>query len=199
MNDIRHRDGYYSIIAKAVRALDRNSGDARRRLYERARAALLAKMRSAENALDEADILVAQASLERAILKIEADAEPDEDAEFANAYEAIQPPPAALPRAGVVAAPGPPPHRPANHNGEHRPGPLARLWTRVIRGGGNDALGAERVAGVGASLFSHFPHDTSSAQRRDTWLTDLLARASREEDAAEDQNFAPPREIRQIR
>ena len=24
MNDIRHRDGYYSIIAKAVRALDRN-------------------------------------------------------------------------------------------------------------------------------------------------------------------------------
>jgi hypothetical protein len=65
MNDIRHRDGYYSIIAKAVRALDRNSGDARRRLYERARAALLAKMRSAENALDEADILVAQASLER--------------------------------------------------------------------------------------------------------------------------------------
>jgi hypothetical protein len=190
---------YYSIIAKAIGGLDPNTGEARRRLYDRARVALVAEMRSAENALDEADILVAQASLERAILKIEADAEPDEDAEFANAYEAIQPPPAALPRAGVVAAPGPPPHRPANHNGEHRPGPLARLWTRVIRGGGNDALGAERVAGVGASLFSHFPHDTSSAQRRDTWLTELLARASREEDAAEDQDFAPPREIRQIR
>jgi hypothetical protein len=190
---------YYSIIARAVGGLDPNTGAARRRLYDRARVALVAEMRSAENALDEADILVAQASLERAILKIEADAEPDEDADFADACEAIQAPPAALPRVGVVAAPGPPPHRPANHNGDHRPGPLARLWTRVIRGGGNDVLGADRVAGAGASPFSHFPHDTSSAQRRDTWLTDLLARASREEDASGDQDFAPSREIRQIR
>jgi hypothetical protein len=188
---------YYSIIARAVGGLDPNTGAARRRLYDRARVALVAEMRSAENALDEADILVAQASLERAILKIEADAEPDEDADFADACEAIQAPPAALPRVGVVAAPGPPPHRPANHNGDHRPGPLARLWTRVIRG--NDVLGADRVAGAGASPFSHFPHDTSSAQRRDTWLTDLLARASREEDASGDQDFAPSREIRQIR
>ena len=94
---------YYSIIAKAVGGLDPNTGAARRRLYDRARVALVAEMRSAGNALDESDILAAQASLEGAIRKIEADAEPDEDAEFANAYEAIQPPPAALPRAGVVA------------------------------------------------------------------------------------------------
>jgi nitrite reductase/ring-hydroxylating ferredoxin subunit len=65
---------YYSIIARAVGGLDPNTGAARRRLYDRARVALVAEMRSAENALDEADILVAQASLERAILKIEADA-----------------------------------------------------------------------------------------------------------------------------
>jgi hypothetical protein len=190
---------YYSIIARAVGGLDPNTGATRRRLYDRARVALVAEMRSAENALDEADILVAQASLERAILKIEADAEPDEDADFADACEAIEPPPATLPRVGVVAAPGPPPHRPANHNGDHRPGPLVRLWTRVIRGGGNDTLGVEGVAGTGASPFIPFPHDTGSAHRRDTWLTDLLARASREEDAAEDQDFAPSREIRQIR
>jgi hypothetical protein len=196
---------YYSIIARAVGGLDPNTSAARRRLYERARVALIAEMRSAENALDEADILVAQASLERAILKIEADAEPDQDAapdeddDFANASEAIQAPPAALLRVGVVAAPGPPPHRPANHNGDHRPGPLARLWTRVIRGGGNDALGAEHVAGAGALPFSRFPYDTNSAQRRDTWLTDLLARASQEEDSAEDQDFAPSRALRQTR
>ncbi len=186
---------YYSIIARAVGGLDPNTGAARRRLYDRARVALVAEMRSAENALDEADILVAQASLERAILKIEADAEPDEDAEFANAYEAIDIPPAVMPRVGVVAAPGPP----ATRNGEYRPGPLLRIWTRVFRGGESDALGVERLAGAAGSPFNHFPHDTNSAQRRDTWLTDLLARASREEDGAEDQDFAPSREIRQIR
>ena len=191
---------YYSIIARAVGGLDPNTGAARRRLYDRARVALVAEMRSAENALDEADILVAQASLERAILKIEADAEPDEDDDQAdgcpaNAAQAIDIPPAVMPRVGVVAAPGPPAYR----NGEHRRGPLLRIWTRVFRGGENDQLGAERLAGAGAQLFNHLPHDANSAQRRDTWLTDLLARASCEEDGAEDQDFAPSREIRQIR
>jgi hypothetical protein len=191
---------YHSIIARAVGGLDPNTGAARRRLYDRARVALVAEMRSAENALDEADILVAQASLERAILKIEADAEPDEEADQANGWpanaeQATDPPPAVMPRVGVVAAPGPPAYR----NGEHRRGPLLRIWTRVFRGGENDQLGAERLAGAGAQLFNHLPHDAKSAQRRDTWLTDLLARASCEEDGAEDQDFAPSREIRQIR
>jgi hypothetical protein len=103
MNDIRHRDGYYSIIAKAVRALDRNSGDARRRLYERARAALLAKMRSADPALDLSDILAAQMSLELAIGEVEADAQRDR-----RVHLAIDTPPTASPRGGVLAAQSPP-------------------------------------------------------------------------------------------
>ena len=69
---------YYTIIAKAVDGLDPNTGAARRRLYDRARVALVAEMRSARNGLDESDILAAQRSLEAAIGKIEADAEADE-------------------------------------------------------------------------------------------------------------------------
>jgi hypothetical protein len=66
---------YYSVMALAVRALDRNTGEARRRLYECARAALIAEMRGA--GLELLDILAAQMSLEEAIGKIEAAAEPE--------------------------------------------------------------------------------------------------------------------------
>jgi hypothetical protein len=65
---------YFSIIAKAVSAFDPNTGAARRRLYERARAALLAEMNSAIPLLDQSDIMAAQMSLELAIGQIEADA-----------------------------------------------------------------------------------------------------------------------------
>jgi hypothetical protein len=85
---------YYSIMAMAVRALDRNTGEARRGLYDRARAALIAEMRGAE--LELLDILAAQMSLEEAIGKIEAAAEPD-----------ARTPSAVIPR-GVLAAPIPP-------------------------------------------------------------------------------------------
>ena len=110
MNDIRHgMADYYTIIAKAVGGLDPNTGAARRRLYDRARVALVAEMRSARNGLDESDILAAQRSLEEAIGKMEADVESDEctgeDADAPLTY---------LPRGGVVEAPYPP----ANQNGE---------------------------------------------------------------------------------
>jgi hypothetical protein len=73
---------YYSIMVRAVRALDLNSGEARRRLYDRARAALLAEMRSAK--LELLDIMAAQMSLEEAIGKIEADAQRDRRVELAR-------------------------------------------------------------------------------------------------------------------
>jgi hypothetical protein len=66
---------YYSIVAKAVGALDRNTGDARRRLYERARAALIAELRSADVAPDLSDMMTAQMLLELAIGEVEADAQ----------------------------------------------------------------------------------------------------------------------------
>jgi hypothetical protein len=67
---------YYTIMAKAVGALQPNTGDARRRLYERARTALLTELRSA----DPSDIMAAQMLLELAIGEVEAAAERDQRA-----------------------------------------------------------------------------------------------------------------------
>jgi hypothetical protein len=173
---------YYTIIARAVGGLDPNTGAARQRLYDRARVALVAEMRNARNALDESDILAAQRSLEEAIGRIEADIEPDQPADM---------PLACLPRGGVVE----PPYPPANQNGEQRRSPLRRLWTHVFHRAGGSARGNERFGGRGAVLSSRFPVETHCGQVRDTWLTDLLARASREEED-DDQTFAPSRAVR---
>jgi hypothetical protein len=62
---------YYTIMAKAVGALEPNTGNARRRLYERARTALVTELRSA----DPSDIMAAQMLLELAIGEVEADEE----------------------------------------------------------------------------------------------------------------------------
>ena len=68
---------YYSIIVNAVSALDWNTRDARRQLYERARAALITRMRGTTPALDQSDILAARISLEEAIGRVEAEARRD--------------------------------------------------------------------------------------------------------------------------
>lgn len=179
---------YYSIVARAVGALDPNTGDARRRLYERARRALLAEMTSAALALDPSDINAARNSLEEAIGMVEAEARLEE-------HRRRAPPPSDLPLDDDIVEASRPP---ANQNGKHRRGPLTRLWTRVLRRAGGSINGIRRdVPRVdrGEALFSHFPDPSHSGKGRDTWLTDLLARASREDEEAEDQDFAPPRKI----
>jgi hypothetical protein len=66
---------YYTIMVKAVGALDPNTGDARRRLYERARTAFLAELRGDDPGLAQSDIMAAQMALELAIGEVEADAQ----------------------------------------------------------------------------------------------------------------------------
>ena len=91
-----------------------------------------------------------------------------------------------------------PPRPPANQNGRRRRGPLTRLWTQVVRRAGEGINGMRRdVPRVdhGEALFSHFPDPSHSGKGRDTWLTDLLARASRDDEEVEDQDFAPPRKV----
>jgi hypothetical protein len=64
---------YYPLIARAVDGLGASTGEARRALYERARAALVGQLRSIEPPLSEADITRERLALEDAIRKVEAE------------------------------------------------------------------------------------------------------------------------------
>lgn len=113
---------YYPLIARAVAGLDKNTGDARRSLYERARGALVAQLRGVTPALNESDITRERLALEEAIRKVEAEAARKSRADGArepaikvrapdaSRWEAAgrweEPPPAAEPM-----TPPPPPRR----------------------------------------------------------------------------------------
>jgi hypothetical protein len=63
---------YYPLIERAVNGLDKNTGENRRALYDRARAALVSQLRGVVPALDETDITRERLALEEAIRKVEA-------------------------------------------------------------------------------------------------------------------------------
>ncbi len=66
---------YYPLIARAIAGLDPSApGESRRALYERARSALIAQLRSVEPALSEAEITRERLALEDAVRRVEADA-----------------------------------------------------------------------------------------------------------------------------
>lgn len=65
---------YHPLLARAIAGLDRNTGEARRALYDRARTALLAQLRSADPPLTEPEITRERLALEEAVRKIEAEA-----------------------------------------------------------------------------------------------------------------------------
>lgn len=65
---------YYPLVARAVAGLDKNTGEARRALYERARTALVAQLRGTDPPLDEAEITRERLALEEAIRKVETEA-----------------------------------------------------------------------------------------------------------------------------
>src|SRR5215471_18801604 len=73
--------GFYSILSKGIKALDRNTPEARWRLYERAIAALIAEMRGSDPALNQSEFQVAWRSLKETIVKIEIEAEAEAEAE----------------------------------------------------------------------------------------------------------------------
>src|SRR6266478_5394406 len=66
---------YYPLIARAIAGLDPNApGESRRALYERARAALIAQLRSVEPPLSESEITRERLSLEEAVRRVESEA-----------------------------------------------------------------------------------------------------------------------------
>jgi hypothetical protein len=64
---------YHPLIASAVAGLDKNTGEARRTLYDRARTALVAQLRSVDPPLNDSDITRERLALEEAIRKVEAE------------------------------------------------------------------------------------------------------------------------------
>ncbi|MGN6749271.1 MAG: hypothetical protein ACTHJS_11825 [Xanthobacteraceae bacterium] len=64
---------YHPLITRAVEGLGNNTADARRTLYERARAALVAQLRGIDPPLSEAEITRERLALEDAIRKVEAE------------------------------------------------------------------------------------------------------------------------------
>jgi hypothetical protein len=64
---------YYPLISRAVSGLDKNTGENRRALYDRARVALVGQLRGVQPALEESDITRERLALEEAIRKVEAE------------------------------------------------------------------------------------------------------------------------------
>src|SRR5665213_2570870 len=65
---------YQPLVARAVAGLEKNTGENRRALYERARGALVNQLRGVQPALDESDITRERPALEEAIRKVAVEA-----------------------------------------------------------------------------------------------------------------------------
>jgi hypothetical protein len=160
---------YYSLIAKAVGALDLNTEKARQRLYDRARTALRSRMLGTHPPFQRSEIAAAELSLQMAIDAVEAEAMVELNAKSAT-------PASSSLRART-------PSQPANQNDE-APWSLATLWAGIFRRASDDP----QIPGEVRS--GHSRDGTDNREPRDTRLTELLARASRGSNN-EEQDFAP--------
>jgi hypothetical protein len=192
--------GFYSILSKGINALDRNTPEARRRLYECATAALIAEMRGFDPALNQSEFQVAWRSLKEAIVKIEIEAAAETEAEIETEAEPkaeaeaeaeaqaqrdrlihrpIATTSTSLRRAGIAAASA----RPAVRLGGQRRPRLMGFLTRAFRRDPDAAARNERrrLADRGEYPSSDFWSEMESGQPHDNWLSDVLARASRDD------------------
>jgi hypothetical protein len=95
---------YFPVISRAVAGLENNTGEARRAVYERARAAIVKQLRAIDPPLSEDDIGRERMNLEEAIRRVEAEA---------PAPASAKPPKAVEQRPAAPRAPEPPKPQPA--------------------------------------------------------------------------------------
>jgi hypothetical protein len=115
---------YYPLIARAIAGLEKNTGEARRALYERARTALVAQLRGIQPPLQESEITRERLALEEAVRKVEAEAARRSRIDSAGAPP---PPPAQPPAVPPPAPPGAPRFPPkAAPQAPAAPGPQPR-------------------------------------------------------------------------
>jgi hypothetical protein len=186
---------YYSILATAVRRLYPNTPAARRRLYDRARSALLSEMQRADPPIARSEIMVAQMALDTAILRVEADlglsaaleksiehverdggptvpdAVVEHGEEWGRSYQCVQPNSAA-PASLTPSSMSVPRRSPANQK----------------VGGRRSLSGLRRLFRWRSSRSIEISEEED--RLRDTWLTELLDRASCDTDNYQ-QDFAP--------
>ena len=116
---------YYPLVAKAIAGLEKNTGEGRRMLYERARTALVAQLRGMNDPpLTEAEITRERLALEEAIRKVEAEAARRGREPRAEAV-APKPEPAA-------EAPQTTPAKPATPTPERAAPPRSRIPSRTV-------------------------------------------------------------------
>jgi hypothetical protein len=128
---------YHPLIARAVDGLGSSTGEARRALYERARAALVAQLRTIEPPLSEADITRERLALEDAIRKVEAETARKARAEPRPPAPPLRPSaPAAKPQTPLPPAMPPRRDRPNPPAAETPPAPRpATAWPDMHRPG----------------------------------------------------------------
>jgi hypothetical protein len=167
---------YYSLMAKAVGALDANTAEARRKVYDRARAALLSELQKSVPAWDRSEIMAEQMFLELAIGEVEAELQtPQCDPRRLNVVTLV-------PADGASIKP----KSPVNHNARRDRGSAATTRSRDVDQCANEARVRDRRPN------SPTLQESDVQPVRDTWMTDLLARAS--DDGNENlQDFAPKR------
>jgi hypothetical protein len=169
---------YYSLVAKATNALDAHTEEARLRVYDRARAAFVSEVHKLAPALDQSEIMAEQFYLELAIGEVEAEQREQ------SARSTVGNPATVFPRGAVVAAPS----AQANQNDQEVCGSRTRAYRQDLQSGVTAPARYPEQYGQ--------PADRGDCERlRDTWLTDLLARASR--GGNNDQtDFTPKRALR---
>jgi len=183
---------FYSILTKAIGALDPNTKEARRRLYERARAALVAETRRLNQA--ESDFLAVLGSLEEAIQEIEAEAQARAQRERRIEPQA-RAAPAAPPRRDTARASPPP----ATPTAPQRFGRFMPFFARAFRRGRDGARNLLQRPARSDSLASDLASEMDTDPARDNWLSELLARASRPEHDSGGRKTLPRRDVRRDR
>lgn len=169
---------YYPLLARAVAGLEKNTGEARRGLYERARNALLAQLRGTTPPLSEPEITRERLALEEAVRKIEAEAA--RQSRFAPPPRSPPPPP----------SPESPPSRPSERASppEGRVGPPA---PRDAQPGGG-AKGIRDVIAEAESLGAATAQASRSAREAYASVPSNVPDLDRVEPRMEPPGLRPP-------
>jgi hypothetical protein len=149
---------YYSLVAKAVGALNPNTAEARRKVYDRARAALLSELQKSVPAWDRSEIMAEQLFLELAIGEVEAEVQP------------LQCDPRRLDEVTLAPADDTSikPKLPANCNARDDRGSVAPARSRDVDPSGGEAAVRDQRPN------SPMLEESDVEPVRDTWLTDFL-------------------------